>query len=278
MKILRYLLIAVFLWNWALAEDPKPAGMDLPKPIVSLPFPVGESLVYDLYWGWIGVGQSVATTDWEWDEEGKRWLLLIRFRTKSNGVLEKLYPVDDTVETRVDPLTLRPLSFHINLNEGRHSRDEKTIFDWETLQASFKGVKNGKEREKTFPIKANTRDIVSFMYFMRQTPFAEKGEYDFEVLSDEKLYELKVLSRKLEKINLKEYGKVESLKLNPKAAFDGVFVRKGEMEIWVSRDPRQIITKAEVDTPFANVKVLLRSVSGPGDDFWVKPKDKTSKK
>ncbi len=242
-----------------------------PHPEVDFPFPVGETLVYDIYWGWIGVGESRASTSWHWDESGGRWLLLIRFRTRTNNVLEKLYPVDDVVETLVDPHSKRPLSFRLDLSEGRHTRKETTLFDWDNLRASFRGIKNGKERVKDLEIRENTRDLVSFMYFMRETPFAPNRVHAFEVLSDDKLYDLTVKSLGTEDIHLKEHGKVASMKLAPKASFEGVFNRKGEMELWVSTDPRRILTKAEVDTPFANVKILLRTVTGPGGDRWSHP-------
>lgn len=246
-------------------------GADVPKPGVELPFPVGEKLTYSIYWGWIGVGRSVATTRWEWIDE--QWRLVIRFRTKSNKVLSSLYPVDDEVVSVIDPHTLRPLLFRMNLKEGRHRRDETTVFDWEAMRARFtKKHQNKPDEKKTYAIKKNTRDLVSFMYFMRQTPFAENGEYDYEVMSDEKLYDLKVKSRKTEEIKLDVYGKVESLRLDPEARFQGVFVRKGKMRVWVSEDDRRLMTKLFLDTPFANVRLLLKSVEGPGADDWIRDK------
>ena len=54
---------------------------------------MGETLDYRIYWGVIPVGSSRVTT--EWIEEDGRTLIAIRFRTKSNDVLSKIYPVDD---------------------------------------------------------------------------------------------------------------------------------------------------------------------------------------
>jgi len=273
---MKRLLTAGILMLWALAgicdapnASATPTGEPhVPKPEVAFPFPVGEKLTYSIYWGWIGVGKSVATTRWKWVED--EWRLLIRFRTRSNSILSSLYPVDDVVETEIDPETLRPLVFRMNLKEGDHRRNEVTVFDWDAMEARYLKRHEDKEDEtKTYPIKADTRDLVSFMYFMRSTPFRPESEYDFEVMSDEKLYDLKVKSGGYEKIKLDRYDRVKSLRLDPRAKFQGIFVRKGEMRVWVSDDERRIMTKMLLDTPFANVRLLLLSVEGPGEDAWV---------
>ena len=238
-----------------------------PPPEVELPFPVGEKLTYSIYWGWIAVGKSVATTEWVWEEDA--WRLRIRFRTRSNGVLSSVYPVDDLVETLVDPVTLRPLIFHMDLQEGRHQRLETTVFDWNTLQAHYTKKHDDKEDEvKTYEIKPDTRDIVSFMYFLRKTSFEPDSTYEFEVMSDEKLYDLTVNTRDVDRIKLDTYGKVPSLRMDPEAQFQGVFVRKGKMRVWLSTGERQILTKLFLDTPFANVRLLLKSVEGPDAETW----------
>ena len=249
------------------AEDPSGG---VPKPEVNLPFPVGEVLVYEIYWGWVGVGRSVATTQWEWVDD--RWCIAIRFRTRTSGVAERLYPVDDNVVTYIDGKTLRPIRFVTKLSAGGQTRDEETVFDWENMKARYTR-RRGEGREddtKEYEIQDNTRDLVSFMYFMRSTEFEENAKYEYEVVVNDKLYELEVNSRGHENVNLKNYGRVRSLRMDPRASFDGVFVRRGEMVVWLADDERRILTKLEVDTPFASVKLLLRNVLGPGDDDWVK--------
>ncbi len=264
---LRGLFVGVLLFAPLFAEE-LPA-----KPEVKLPFPVGEILEYDIYWGWIGVGSSVATTRWEWKDG--RWYIVIQFRTRTNNTVERLYPVDDNVESWIDAETLRPVRFTTKLSAGRHTRDEETDFDWETMTATYRRRRSGDNVEvKTYEIAENTRDLVSFMYFMRNQDFAANEKYEFEVVVNEKLYELEFRTRREERVNLKNYGRIRSLRIDPRASFDGVFVRRGEMSVWLSRDVRRILTKLELDTPFASVKLLLRNVRGPGDDAWIRAAEK----
>lgn len=265
---MRWLKRGVLVWGmllgWVFASAEVP-----PKPEVDLPFPVGESLEYDIYWGWIGVGTSMAETRWELREG--RWYLVISFQTRTNNVLSKLYPVEDNVETWVDGETLRPIEFTTILKAGKNFRHERTTFHWDRNEAVYERFReNGDVEMKTYPVQDSARDLVSFMYFMRNEPLPPGRTLEYEVVVNDKLYGLEVNTRKVERVNLKRYGKVASMRVDPRATFEGVFVRKGEMTVWVSEDPRRILTKLEVDTPFANVKLLLRNVRGPGDDDWIR--------
>jgi len=263
----RCVLAVVLGISVGIAEENRP-----PPPDVDLPFPVGERLTYTIYWGWIAVGESVASTDWVW-EEGE-WKLRIRFRTRSNSILSSLYPVDDTITTLLNGNTLKPEQFIVDINEGKTERNELTVFDWDAGKAFWTKFHDDKEDEKeSIDLAEDTRDLVSFMYFMRRTPFDPGNTYSFEVLTDAKIYKLLVNANALEEIKLDRYGKVKSRRLDPQAKFQGIFVRKGSMRVWVSEDERRIMTKMFIDTPFANVRVLLKSVDGPGEDFWVEKKD-----
>jgi len=239
-----------------------------PKPEIDLPFPIGEVLEYGLFWGWIGVGTSVAETRWALRED--RWYIVIQFQTRTNHILRRLYPVEDNVETWIDAETQRPIEFTTVLRAGSHYRNEKTTFDWDRNKAVYERFhEDGRVETKTYAIQDNARDLVSFMYFMRNKDLPPDTSFDYEVIVNDKLYELEVNTKRVERVNLRNYGRIDSIRIDPRASFEGVFVRRGEMSVWVSQDPRRILTKLEVDTPFASVKILLRNVRGPGDDFWI---------
>ena len=90
-------------------------------------------------------------------------------------------------------------------------------------------------------------------------------------MADEKIYDLWVNVQKREKVELPAYGPVDCLKLEPEAAFNGLFVRKGRMWVWISADPRCVATRIEASIPVANVHAVLQSVTGPGKDRWGQP-------
>jgi hypothetical protein len=231
-------------------------------------FPVGEELVYRIHWGVIPVGESRATTAWV-EEDGRR-LLAIRFRTLSNKFLSKIYPVDDTIESLVDPDGFRPVRFTKKLSEGSHRYDQVTTFDRAKGEAHWVSQLDGRERR--FPVKEDTRDIPTLMYFLRAGGLATNETRNFEVMADEKVYALETRTFGIESVALPRYGRVPSLKIEPRAAFGGVFVRKGRMWMWVAQEPRRLATLIAVEVPVAKVRLTLHEVRGPGGDFWVDPK------
>ena len=112
--------------------------------------------------------------------------------------------------------------------------------------------------------------MLSFLYNMRSKKFKQGDVVKAEVMADEKLYDLEVHAHDVEEVRTKGFGKVKARKLEPKAKFNGLFVRKGKMNTWGSLDDRFVAVRIEADLPFANVKVLLSEVHGPGDDFWTR--------
>jgi hypothetical protein len=89
------------------------------------------------------------------------------------------------------------------------------------------------------------------------------------VYTDEKVYDLLVKAEKEENVDLSRYGDVPSIKFEPEATFQGLFVRKGRLFMWVSDDDRRICTQIQAKIPVASVRLKLEEVEGPGNDFWI---------
>lgn len=227
-------------------------------------FPVGEGLVYRIYWGVIPVGKARIQTSWV--QDGTQTLFAVRYRARSNRVLALLYPIDDRAELLVNPASFLPLRYTLNISEGHHRSLEVTTFDHRRLTGTWESV--WKKKRKTFALEPDTRDIVTFLYHARQRKLSTGDKAQYRVMADDKIYDLWLQVLKSETIRLPGFNKVLSLKIKPTAAFNGLFVRKGEMVVWISADPRSILLKLEASLPFANIRAILSEVYGPGDDFW----------
>ncbi len=235
-----------------------------------LPFPIGEELTYTVSWNGVPVAQVVATT--EMDTLDGREVLALRMRTKTYAFFNKIFKVDDFHESLIDPETFLPIRYTKNLKEGRYRCHEITTFDFEKRMAYYEHQTNGSKKE--YAIDVDTRDILSFMYFMRSAPLEEDKEPRYRMMADERIYDLILHTYGTEKIRLPCYDdKVLSLKMFPEAMFDGLFVRKGKATVWVSRDPRRLLTFAKIKVPFGRARIKLQTVNGPGNDFWTPEKN-----
>lgn len=238
----------------------------------SLWFPVGEKLVHRIYWGFLPVGMSITTTRWV-EQDGER-LLVIRMRTRTNKVFDKIRPVNDTVESIIDPVTFRPRKFTRIMIRRRKTCNETTVFDYDRKQASWASQCTGKT--KTFPIKDSTRDIMTFMYYTRRKPFPEDAVIDHKVMADDGIFDLKLRTRKREKVKLKTFGMSSNLKIEPEFDFDGLLIDKGKFRLWVSDDKRRVLTKAVINGRLADIKLVLCRVRGPGADAWTQLTEKAA--
>ncbi len=207
----------------AILPDPPSNILHKAEDHTNLWFEVGEKFMLIVNWKFVTVAESVVWTEWI-EYEGRK-LIAIRVRNRSYGILDMIFPVNDFLESVVDPVTFLPLWFVKNLSEGRYRLHEITVFDHTTKKAQWRHLLKG--NKEVFDIQSDTRDILSFMYFMRQYTFGTNQSYSFKVMADEKLYDLKVKTKDYEPVELLNYGKVKGLYVYPEAEFQGLCVRRG---------------------------------------------------
>lgn len=242
-------------------------------------FPAGEQLTYKVYWGIFPVAETKVINNLFEEEEGeeKRILLAIKVTTKSYALLDAIYPVNDFIESVVDPETFKPLRFAKRLSEGRYRLNEITTFDHENRIAHWKHLVKNDARD--FAIEDDTRDLLSFMFFMRSRKFEPNRTYSYRLMADEKLYDLYVNTQNYAQLNISRFGVIRCLYIQPEAKFQGFFVRVGRLQVWISDDKRCLCVKATAKAPvIGTIKLLLDKVEGPGNDSWVTAIPTTDKK
>lgn len=232
------------------------------------PFPLNERLDYHISWNGILVAWSVSTTGTV-QQDGKDYLF-IRVETQTYPVFNVFYKVNDLHECLLDTETLLPVRFEKTMREGLSHYHDITTFDYAAGTARFENLEAG--TVTNVAINADTRDYLSFMYFMRGRSLRPETTETYSVLADDQVYQVTVHAKKVEKIGLANYPDVPSVRVEPEAAFNGLFVRTGKATLWVSQDMRRIITRLYARVPFGRITARLMDVSGDGDDFWIKEK------
>jgi hypothetical protein len=227
-------------------------------------FPVGEKLTYRLYWGIIRVGTAYLSSEWV-EENGKRYIFL-RATAKTSSIVATVYPVEDCIESLVDPETFLPIKYTQKLKEGRHIRDDRIAFDHKAGKAFWtSGLTNA---ASVVNIGPDTRDVLTLMYYMRPVSAKAGDRSEFRVLVDDKLYNLELTILATEDFKLSGFGRIDCIKVEPKARFGGIFTRKGRVTAWFSNDEHRILTRIVAVLPVANLKGILSEVEGWEDGKW----------
>ncbi|MDZ8120224.1 DUF3108 domain-containing protein [Pontiella agarivorans] len=232
-------------------------------------FVPGEISGYKVSWMGIPLAWSKSTTDTT--NENGRELIRIRMVTQTYAAYSHIYKVDDITEVLIDPKTALPVRLDIILNEGSRKKSNETHFDHENRTAVY--IDRLADTTNTVEIAADTREVMSFLYSMRQTDIADLTANVHTLFVDGKLHKMGVGFLKEKKAKLPTYGKVECSVLEPVAEFDALFLREGKIFFWVSKADRRMVTLVQAKVAVGKINVKLQKVSGPGDDFWVKEKE-----
>lgn len=241
--------------------------------IAGLGFPVGERLVYKIYWGIISVGTVVMQSEMV-KHDGKP-MVLLRYRTRTNRFFDHIQKIDDSLESIIDPDSFLPIRYVQKTGRDEDYSNEITTFDHAARKAHWKSETDGSTRD--FEIAEDTRDLLSFLYFMRRTELSEKEERTFAIMFDNGIGEAKVKTTEFEQKKVGKFGKIKSLPMTPAISSDNLVLKGGRLQMWITWEGRAVCTRFQVNAPLAKIRLILYQVLGPGDDFWTQTTKKKTK-
>ncbi|HSQ41577.1 MAG TPA: DUF3108 domain-containing protein [Fibrobacteraceae bacterium] len=227
-----------------------------------LPWSHGENLEYDIGYGFLTAGQATLKTRPIGDS-------LIEFQTlaTNNGFFETVYPVKDTILTRVRRKGFIPESFRkINHEGGYHARSQ-IHFDWLHQRAHlsdsvFAHVEGPLKRnfDSTVSISGEYHCIISAFYKVRSM-YLEPGKVNYlQAVSGKKKYRMRVLVHGRETVTVPA-GTFKCLVVEPVLDGDGIFQAKGSLTIWLSDDARRLPVLMKSKIQVGSIRAELRSWS-----------------
>lgn len=254
--IARSFLLALCFVMFCFAGEPQ----NLPE--VHAPWMKGEKLTFSLGWGFITAG--TATLEVKPTKDGKTEFYTL---AHDEGSLKKLYPVSDTVYTRVRNRGLMTEVFRKTLNEGSYHNKSVIRFDrkgekaWlsDTVFTDGKVRKVKRSADTVVAIQGMEHSIMSAFYLVRTLPLAVGDTSRFSAVSGKKRYELKVLVHGRETMKT-VIGEVGTIKVEPMLDGDGIFNSKGRIFIWLTDDDRRIPVLMECEIALGSIKAKLKKV------------------
>lgn len=211
--------------SWAGDSSPLLAGR---------PFPIGEQFTYTITWLNITAGTAVMGVTA--GTEGNRALLKLVTTAQSRPAITKFFPVDNRVESLVDPETLLPQHLTFRRREGKKKEDiEYTFHQKEGTVIEVKGGSTD-----TFPLLPHTHDAISCLYYARSELRPYPGSsLTMNVHHDKKIHKLEALVEKIETIS-GPWGSNETIRVLVVMPFESIFLNKGHIRVWFTNDARRI--------------------------------------
>jgi hypothetical protein len=221
-----------------------------PLPASALVIP--EKLTYDLTW--TGIKAGTATQEIIDDGNSIRVVSTVR----SADWISVFFPVEDKVESslaKAEPPQLGlPDHFRMKVREGSHRRDREIIFDQKNRKAQYIDHIGG--GRATIDILQNTYDPYSSFFYVR-TLKLEVGKSVFvNMLDNKKLWTVEVQVVKKEKLHT-ILGEVNTIQVRPIMKSEGIFERKGSIDIWLTDDDKRIPVRMKTKVKIGSVTATL---------------------
>jgi len=224
----------------------------------------GEEIRYKIYWLGIPIAWSTTTTDTV-TEDGRE-LIRIRMVAQTYSAYKHIFEVDDTTEVVIDPETALPVRHDWIINEGTIHKSQLTTYYHDKKIAIFQDRISKDIRE--IPIQSDTQEIFSFIYSNRNADIKELAARKHKLLVTGRLYDLELKLKDYEDIKVPDIGDVPSIKIEPLAEFDGIFLRKGKVFFWISKENRRVVTCIKASVAVGKITAKVQDVEGNGDAIW----------
>jgi hypothetical protein len=223
--------------------------------INNISFTVNEEVSFTVYYAVAGIyvnaGNAVFTSKLE--TLNNRPVFHITGEGKTNASYDWIYRVRDKYETYIDTVTMQPLKFIRNVNEGGYKIYQNITFN--------KTANTAIATDGVFKVPPCVQDVVSSMYYARNVDFSQLQPGDkipFTMFLDNEVFNLYIRFVGREEIKTK-YGKFRAIKIKPLLVKGTIFEGGENMTVWVSDDLNHIPVRVESPLVVGKVKIDMMS-------------------
>ena len=217
-------------------------------------FQVGEQLTYDISWLFITAGTAVMAIN-DAGTDGDRHLVKLLTTAQSRPTITKFFPVDNRVESIMDPATLLPEHLIFRRREGKKKEDIEYTFHHTEGKAT--AVKGG--TTETLDIPPGTQDVISCLYYARSELSLRPGSsMTMNVFHDKKNRKVEVRVEEIETLS-GSWGEVETVRVLVIMPFQGLFLNQGNIRVWFTNDDRRIPVRMKAKVVIGSIVADLVS-------------------
>ncbi len=219
-------------------------------------FGPGERLQYAISWSKI-IDAGVASMEVRQEQEpdGRKSFRIVS-TARSTGLAGKLYPVRDTVQSVMDAEELYSLFYDVDQKHGRRKKKRTAIFDQAANRVRL--TMNGVEEIHDTP--ARVQDPLSSLYYLRTLKDFTPGTpiiVDIHEKGKNWSVEVHVLGK--EKIET-PLGSFDTIKIKTYPKFEGVFMHKGEIFVWLTDDERRLPVMMKSTITIGSIVAVLNDM------------------
>jgi hypothetical protein len=231
----------------------------------AISFEPGETLTYEVYyhWGfvWANAGEAVFAVDHEKLQDKRT------FHISGAGSTYKsydwFYKVRDKFESWVDTVSLKPIRYIRNSNEGSTHVYNDNYFNFKTGKATCYKIIKGKPSKDTVKINDCTFDVMTMIYYARCIDFSKykpDTKIPISLYLDGEVYD-KLYIRYIGKEKIKTaLGEYNCIKFKPLLIPGTIFSGGEEMTVWVTDDDKKVPVFIKTPIVVGEVQVKIKAI------------------
>lgn len=210
---------------------------------------IKETMKFNIYWMGIYVGSATLSVS------GNETEVTITSTVRSTDFISNFYYVNDRAESRIE--YGKPKHFTLIQAEGKYRGNKETIFDYDKGEIIFTNhLKNSTTYHKG--IDKLFMDVLSGFFYLRTLPIKLNESIAIDIFDSNKFATVQVLPIREEKIDLTDKKQIDTIVIKPDLNTEGLFKRKGDIIIWLSRDENKIPLRIETKVPIGKVVAELK--------------------
>ncbi len=214
-------------------------------------FPIGERLAYEAKYSFLTLGEMILEVRDTLTYQDTH-CYLISSVLNSASAFRFLFSIDDTIEVYTSVDELLPFLYQERINESGYQRESNWNFDHAAHTVVY-------DDSLELSIAPNTRDMLSFWYYLRRVPLNVGDTLVFDLHNAQKNYQILCSVLGWEKTKTKA-GEYNTILVEIQTEGEGVFGAKGGMEIWYS-EAQRLPVQIKASMKFGSVLFKLREVS-----------------
>ena len=227
---------------------------------------INEKLTFSASYNMSGLLTEIAKVTMETSEvkTSNATLLKLKCSAATYSSFDNYFKIRDLYESYVSPTTLIPFLYKRDINEGSYYKFEQYKYNRKANTVSSTMKKKKTEENKTVKIGANTRDIVSTIYHIRNLDMekASPGDsqnFTFLFDNEELIISVKYLRKETINTNL---GKKECYKLAVSLKNDDALKGTNENLLWLTADGNKLPVYAKFKIAVGTGELKLKSATG----------------
>lgn len=239
------------------------------------PVSAGEELQFKLSYGWFTVGRGTFKISDDYVMRDGKECIEINVHGRTAGMAGIFSKVDDRWGAVIDKNTFLPYYSYRNLSEGNDDLDEKTYFDYDSMQVRVESSSKSDpdvEPTKYFDLdEGHIFDMMGGLMYARSIDYRglQKGDtIQLDAFFDEEFYDFKMIYHGIEMTKTK-VGKIYCHKVVPIMEENSVFKGGDAVKFWISADANRLPLKVAANMNFGKAYCELTSYKNvkSGIDF-----------